>query len=543
MYEMFFLNNFNKKFFKIITRIHSFITRHKTRDKKKHFNSELLILQDINLLMDTPTIIPQCSSTEKLHEYNVDVVKVSVIKCDGKLIYVVDEPKLPSHLKEIVLYSIEKYLEEYSINPLYEQNDILNYLMTVIENYKDIKDVDTQQYNLLVYYLQKLLSGYGPLYPLLNDDYVEDITYEGSNTPVAIYHKLFSEYRWIDTNIVLSNDYATKIALILSYKVGQPLSITNPYAEGLTYDGHRVSLTLGNELTLRGTTIVIRRRPSHILTIVDLIKNNMLSLEQAAYLMYLIEHQLSILIVGGVASGKTTLLRALLMLIPHNAKIITIEDTPELQLPHTHWDPLVVRRPRHANTDILNEIEMLTRMALRRRGDYLVIGETRGKEARLLVQASTLGYGSLTTFHANSVEAAITRLTSPPISLKRESLTTAFNVVILLGKTYLPGKGYIRRVFGIFELTTNNIIEIFRWRRENDIHIPTNITEVCSKSLRLRELAEITNKRIDDIIEDLLLRREFIHELIERNIQDPADIVDMVTKFYNNIYTRGNTSP
>lgn len=543
MYKMFFLNNFNKKFSKFITPIHSLITRRRTQDEKEYLNSELLILQDINLLMDTPTITPRCFNIEKLHEYSVDVVKVSLIKCDGKPIYVINEPRLPLHLKEAVLYSIEKYLEEYNINPLYEQNDILNYLIDVIEKHEGIKDISTQQYNLLIYYLQKLLSGYGPLYPLLNDDYVEDITYEGSNTPIAVYHKLFSEYRWIDTNIVLSNDYATKIALILSYKIGQPLSITNPYAEGLTYDGHRVSLTLGNELTLRGTTIVIRRRPSHILTIVDLIKNNMLSLEQAAYLMYLIEHQYSILIVGGVASGKTTLLRALLMLIPHNAKIITIEDTPELQLPHTHWDPLIVRRPRHGNTDMLNEIEMLTRIALRRRGDYLVIGETRGREARLLVQASTLGYGSLTTFHANSVEAAITRLTSPPISLKRESLATAFNVVMLLGKTYLPGRGYIRRVFGIFELTNNSIIEVFHWRRENDVHIPTNIAEVCSKSLRLKELAEITNKRMNDIMEDILLRREFIHELIERNIRDPADIVNMVTKFYNNIYARGNVGP
>jgi len=116
-------------------------------------------------------------------------------------------------------------------------------------------------------------------------------------------------------------------------------------------------------------------------------------------------------------------------------------------------------------------------------------------------------------------------------------------VVILLGKTYLPGKGYIRRVFGIFELTDNNVIEVFRWRRENDVHIPTSITEVCSKSLRLKELAEMTNKRIENIIEDLLLRREFIHELIERGIHDPADIVNMVTKFYNNIYARGNTNP
>ena len=186
---------------------------------------------------------------------------------------------------------------------------------------------------------------------------------------------------------------------------------------------------------------------------------------------------------------------------------------------------------------------MLTRIALRRRGDYLVIGETRGREARLLVQASTLGYGSLTTFHANSVEAVITRLTSPPISLKRESLATAFNVVMLLGKTYLPGRGYIRRVLGIFELTNNGIIEIFHWRRENDVHIPTNIAEICSKSLKLKELAEITNKRIDNIMEDILLRREFIHKLIERNVRDPADIDNMVTEFYNNIYARGNASP
>lgn len=516
--------------------------RLRTEKNVKAEYKQLFIAQDLNILLKTPAI-QYVDETEgvKLLEYGVDIVKISIVKYNNKIVYIVKEPPLTTTLKEAIFYSINKYLEIYDVNPIYEDENVLNVFISLIKESDSYKELVEQMQHTLIYYLNKILSGYGPLYPLVNDDYIEDITYEGHFTPVAVYHKLFSEYRWINTNILLNEDESRKIAMILSYKIGRPLSISNPHVEGLTYEGHRINLTLGNEITLRGTTIIIRRRPTHVLTIVDLIRNNTLSLEQAAYLMYLLEHQYSILIIGGVASGKTTLLRALLTLVPDNAKIITIEDTPELQLPHTHWDPLIVRRLRSTLKDITDELELLTRIALRRRGDYLVIGESRGREAKLLIQASTLGYGSLTTFHANSIDAAITRLTSPPISIERQNLMSTFKIIVLLGRIYIPEKGYIRRVLTIAETLDNDIIDVFSWSREEDLHKPSDIVSIASRSKRLLEIAKITGKTLDELVHELELRKEFLRKITVENVNDPRQIVDLVTKFYNDLLERKQT--
>lgn len=533
----------NKYFLEVITKLGKSLcqapSKLKTYKNTKPKYRQLFIAQDLDVLLKTPTI-QYVSGTEgeKLLEYGVDVVKISITKYDNRITYIVKEPPLTTTLKEAILYSINKYLEVYDTNPIYESENVLGVLISIIKENDRYKEIVERMQHALIYYLSKILSGYGPLYPLVNDDYIEDITYEGHSTPIAVYHKLFSEYRWIDTNILLRENESRKIALILSYKIGRPLSISNPHVEGLTYEGHRINLTLGNEITLKGTTIVIRRRPTHILTIVDLIRNNTLSLEQATYLMYLLEHQYSILIVGGVASGKTTLLRALLTLIPDNAKIITIEDTPELQLPHTHWDPLIVRRLRDTLKDITDELELLTRIALRRRGDYLVIGESRGREAKLLIQASTLGYGSLTTFHANSIDAAITRLISPPISIEKQNLMNTFKVIILLGRIYIPEKGYIRRVLTIAETLDNDIMNVFSWSREEDLHQPSDIVSIASKSKRLLEITKITGKTLDELVHELELRKEFLRKIVIENVSDPKQIVDLVTKFYNNLLER-----
>ncbi len=512
------------------------------RNHSKGFVSRdhlLNILKDDILALAKPIKSENtCSSKKILMKYNVDLTEVHIVKCDNVPIYLVNEPDISNDILNTIVEALLEYITTNNSNPIYSSIDgkgnILDSIFYTIKHANlDLNDHDTLIY---YYYLRKILSGYGPLYILVNDDYIEDISVEGNLVPLAVYHKLFSNYKWINTNIVLDNETITRIALILSYKLGRPLSISNPIVEGLSPEGHRICLTLGKEVTSRGTTIVIRRKPTYMLSITDLIINNTLSVLETAYIMYILENQYPIMIVGGVAAGKTTLLQALLTLIPDNSKIITIEDVPELQLPHTHWDPLVSRTLvyKYSLEEYVDELELLTRVALRRRGDYLVIGETRGREAKLLVQAVSLGYGTLTTFHASDLETTLTRLMAPPISISDPKRT--LKLLIVLRRMYIPQRGYVRRVHEIWELNDKKENKLFQWNRIGDIHEPDNIHELVKRSILLSELVRTYNKSFEEIIKELTMRYEFIKELVEANIKSPVEILKRVTNFYYRLY-------
>ncbi len=527
----------NKKFFRYMFK------RIFGRGSSKGFISQeylLSILREDILALAKP-IKPKnifCNNREELMKYNVDLAEVHIIKCNNTPIYLVNEPEVSDNTLNNIIKALLEYIVLNNSNPIHSsisnEDNVVDSIFHIIEHVsKDASSYSTHVYH---YYLKKIISGYGPLYVLVNDDYVEDISVEGSLVPLAIYHKLFSNYKWINTNIVLDNETTTRIALILSYKLGRPLSISNPIVEGLSPEGHRICLTLGKEITSRGTTIVIRRKPTYMLSIVDLIMNKTLSALEAAYIMYMLENQYPIMIAGGVATGKTTLLQALLMLIPDNSKIITIEDVPELRLPHTHWDPLVARTfvYKYSLKEYVDELELLTRIALRRRGDYLVIGETRGREAKLLVQAASLGYGTLTTFHASDLKTTLARLTAPPISISDPK--RALRLLIILRRIYIPQKGYVRRVHEIWELSSEKENKLFQWNKNSDIHEPNNIYEVVEKSILLKELAKIHNKDDEEIIKELTMRYEFINKLVKSNIKTPIEILKRVTDFYYKLY-------
>ncbi len=465
-------------------------------------------------------------------EYGIELANIRIIERRNGIIYTVDEPPLPKDIKSILIETLYEYVNDLDYETSTNINDII---ISRIE--KEIKylETDIAEYNYIInYYVNKLLSGYGLLYPLVNDDYIEEISCEAPGTPVAIYHSILSEYRWINTNIYLSENMLDNFVLTLSRKIGRYLSIAFPYAEGLTEEGHRVAITLGREISYRGSSFVIRRKPSRILTITDLIKNGTLSLLETAYLMYILEYNPFIIITGSVATGKTTLLRALLTLLPDNVKIITIEDTPELQLPHTHWDPLITRKTVGGIFNTKIDIYDLAKFALRRRGDYLVIGEVRGEEARILAQASVLGYGVLTTFHADNAQAALIRLTMPPISLSEKIRSNIWSI-IHLQRTYYRGRGYIRRVYEISEPIENEIKRVFWWDENEDRHYPENIYKLIETSNTLHKIIKYRNVSKDTLEKELKIRFNFIKYLIENNINSQEDILIQTTNFYNKV--------
>lgn len=293
---------------------------------------------------------------------------------DGGVSYCVNEPEYsPEDLKTVVRAISEGVRK--GVNPLSTVN-LLN------------------PRNLEEYLLAKVSSGLGKVYPLLIDGMIEELAMNRPGEPVHVFHRSLAY--WVPSNVVLAEPEASRVVLSMSNMISKPLSPAFPMAEGATRDGLRFALTLGDEVTPRGSSFVIRKMPSRPFSVPELIREGLLTDREASYLWFLLENRAFIMIIGGMATGKTTLLQALLDLLPGHMRIVTIEDTPEIALMHPNWDSLTPHkgffqgsgRPEPTLYD-------LARFALRRRADFLVVGEVRGEEARILFQAANTGQGSI----------------------------------------------------------------------------------------------------------------------------------------------------
>jgi len=297
----------------------------------------------------------------------------------------------------------------------------------------------------VVYNYSKIASGYGPLYPFTMDESVEEVSLDRKTGRIHVIHSKYSWYGWLSSNITVSSSLVDKLVLSLARRSGRHISLHNPIAEGLTREGLRVSLTFGDEVSRSGSSIVVRRRPGAPVTITRLIAEGVLNTAVAAYLWLILESKGWVIVAGSVGAGKTTLLQALLTLVPPSRRVVTIEDTPELSGSTGLWDPLVERHLAGKQGASITSYDLL-RFALRRRPDYIVVGEVRGVEARLLVQASRLGHGVLTTIHADNPRSVVERLTAPPISIPRSLLRNISAIVMV------SNNQGVRRVSALCEL-------------------------------------------------------------------------------------------
>jgi flagellar protein FlaI len=377
------------------------------------------------------------------------------------------------------------------------------------------------------YYYEKAVSGYGPLYPLIIDSHVEEIAVEGAGKEVSIIHKLFTG-RWISVDLKLTEEEVDSLAIQLSRKAGRPVSLAVPIAEGLTADGHRVAVTFSRHVSRFGSSFVIRKYPEKPVTLGDLIAGRVLSPLAAAYLWMLVESQQFLIIVGSMGAGKTTLLQALAGLIPPFYRVVTIEDTPELRLPVPRWDALVTR-PSPPGEEIEEiGLEDLLKFALRRRAEYIIVGEVRGREARLLAQAAASGHGSMTTMHADSPEGAVLRLQLEPISLPPLFLTL-IGAIVHIRRIPAPGGRARRKVFSIAEIQGDEIVHVVRWIPHEDRFEPETAKELVERS----ESLERARERLPDLTGNLVDELEERAALLEKLAGEPPEaFMRGITRFY-----------
>ncbi len=377
------------------------------------------------------------------------------------------------------------------------------------------------------YHLNKAKSGYGLLYPLIIDPHVEEIAIDGPYRPIAVIHKYYPA-RWIEVDLALDEKEANSLSIQLARKAGRVISIASPYAEGLTKEGHRVAVTFTREVTRFGSTAVIRKYPERPITMADLLAARVLTPLAAAYLWILLEAKGFLIIIGSMGSGKTTLLQALAGLIPPYNRVVTIEDTPEIRLEHPHWDSLIVR-PRTPGGEAPEiGLEELLKFSLRRRAEYIIVGEVRGREARLLAQAAASGHGSMTTFHADSPEAAILRMRLDPINLPPLFLQVITAFVHVRRIPVIGGK-VKRRLVSVTEVNGDELVEVLTWQPHTDRTMPDrpgNLLKVSSKLVWAWEKLGIPHNDLEAELEE---RRQLLERL--RGV-DPDTFTRSISEYY-----------
>lgn len=305
---------------------------------------------------------------------------------------------------------------------------------------------------------------------MMRDPNIEDISCNGADTPIFIYHRV---YQNIKTSISFNEEALNSFVMKLSQLCGKHISIGEPLVNAILPDGSRLNASLGREITLRGSSFTIRRYREQAFTPADLIKNNTFSPEILAYLWVAVEHGKNILIAGATAVGKTSTLNAISLFIPSTAKIVSIEDTHELVLHHENWLGGITREtPGTATAGSIDMYELL-KHALRQRPDYIIVGEIRGKEALTLFQAMNTGHATYSTMHADSVETVINRLEGDPINVPHVMMQ-ALDILCIQRRVHMEGM-QVRRLESLIEfegidLSTSELRfnELYQWYPKSD---------------------------------------------------------------------------
>ncbi|MBI0584600.1 MAG: type II/IV secretion system ATPase subunit [Methanomassiliicoccus sp.] len=434
--------------------------------------SESKVVTEIPKLSDPEVEEVEIVPVEEPYSY----VRIKYDGIAGEYLYEVIEPRLTSDEQSIL--DVLKGALIVSINladtkDIEEKRNILDRAAEKLLHKLQV-ELDPVSKQRIAYYLRRDFTGYGVINVMMVDPNIEDCSCDGIDIPLYIYHR---KYGSIKSNIKFEKeDELDAYVVWLAQKCGKHISVANPLLDATIPDGSRLNATLGKHVTKRGSSFTISRFKDNPFTPVDLLRFKTMSTEMMAYLWISVEFGSSMLVCGGTASGKTTTLNAILLFIPPQMKIVSIEDTRELNLPHENWIPGLTREGFGGRTGAvsgtINMFDLLT-AALRQRPQYLMVGEVRGKEAYVVFQAMATGHISYSTFHAEDVQAMVHRLENDPIDLPR-ALLTALNLVLLQGQVKV-GTKMTRRVKGLTEIVgmdpeTGELItnSVFNWNPADD---------------------------------------------------------------------------
>lgn len=414
---------------------------------------------------------------------------------------------------------------------------------------KDIKDfiflrlkVETSEINIDKNYLNKLsrrffqdLFGYGKIDPLIRDDNLEEIMIIGTGKPVFVYHR---KYGMMKTNLTyeMENEIVDLIDSI-ARQINRRIDQETPILDGRLQDGSRINATIP-PVSADGPSVTIRKFRQDPLTIIDMIESKTISSELAAFLWVCLDglgvKSANAIISGGTSSGKTTTLNALSSFINPKERIITIEDTLELQIYHEHVIRMETRPP---NVENIGELTMddLVKNSLRQRPDKIIVGEVRGKEAITLFTALNTGHSGMGTLHANDARETITRLTNKPMDVPK-IMVSAIDFIIMQNRIYQPNGVSFRRISEVAEIAgveegTIQLNRLFKWDPQID-----KIENIGVASKTLSEIAKTSGNDIKTIYDEIETRQRVLDTLVKHNIRKINDVKTIINAYYTDKY-------
>ncbi|MEZ5335038.1 MAG: type II/IV secretion system ATPase subunit [Methanolobus sp.] len=435
---------------------------------------------------------------------------------------------LDVNLKEVSRKNAEEYLKE-----------------KVFEYLQEFQiDISPRKRERIIYHIIRDYVGYGEIDVLMRDPYIEDVSCDGPNTPIYIYHK---EYNSIPSNIEFeSDDILDSFAIRIAQLCGRHISIARPLLDATMPDGSRIQMTLGREITTRGTTFTIRRFKDNPITPTTLVDFHTFSTAMMAYLWLSVESSKSLVFAGGTASGKTTAMNAVSLFIQPEMKIVSIEDTRELNLTHPNWIPGVTRQAFSGDEKGSIEMYELLKASLRQRPEYILVGEVRGAEAYVLFQAMSTGHTTFSTMHADSVQSVVHRLENPPINVPRIMIQAldlvSIQIQIKVGEERVRRCKTLTEIVGVDprtgELLTN---DVFAWDASKDMFQYSGRSYVLESIMESRgwteEKVRDELKRRQDILEWARVKKithfNDFTKIVVGYSREPEEILKMVRQDLN----------
>jgi len=451
---------------------------------------------------------------------------------EKELVYEIEEPFLTNNQKDLLKKIEDAMIEIININIVVENTPkaMIDYIHSTAKRIiNDIGiSVNQEDYTAIFYYLYRNFVGLNEVEPLVRDYFIEDIECNGVNTPIYIVHRA---YKNIKTNIIFdSTEKLTSFVEKVAQRCGKYISYANPIMDGTLPDGSRINATYTQEISSRGPTFTIRKFTKVPWTPTQLVSFKTASPEMLAYLWMLIQYKCNMMIVGGTASGKTTLLNAISFFIPPEARIVSIEDTRELTLLKENWLPSVARSAVGAGA--IGEVSMfnLLKSSFRQNPDYVIVGEVRGEEASVLFQGMASGHSSMSTIHADSVDTMINRLETPPISLSPSLLNTIDAVIIMTHA--IVNKQETRKLREIVEVVnvTHAGVAVtntpFIWNAKEDRFYFKKALHVFEK------ISQRFGFTVPELEKEFRLRTMLITELVNRKIFGFKEVQDIINHYF-----------
>jgi len=464
-------------------------------------------------------------------------VKVTIAETPTGPMYFVEEQGLTPDDKSVLSKLAEILMDE--IHPPSKPEDVRDLrayvfkeVERVAEKYRDKLGLVGARRIKVFYYVERNLLGYGAIDPFLRDPNIEDLSCNGVNVPIFVWHR---RYESIPTNVsFMDEEYLNELIMKLAHMAGKHISIAYPVLDAMLPEKHRVAATYGHEVSVKGPSFTIRKFREKPFSVIELIEQGNIDSLTSAYTWLLLEHGKTFMVAGGTGTGKTTLLNALSMFIKPGMKIVTIEDTPELNLPHVNWVQLTSREVYIAGAQSLGtsvKLYDLVKLSLRYRPDYIIVGEVRGDEAFVLFQAMATGHSGASTIHAETLDYAVKRLTSPPMNIP-PTYMRLMNVFMHVQRVITRvEKGVVkvrRRITVVQEVEDfEKYIKISTWDPRTDSH-KVNL----EGSIHLQDIALKRGLDVSDLIEEIKRRSTVLEWMLVKGIKDAWDVSRIIFDYY-----------